>query len=163
MKRRLLKIIVTTLSALAIILHIYVHLTQLDFESIMESRRLQIQSYCVDKGTVFENHIKGLIRHCENWSLQSNSVTRQANFNRTKNGEKFKWDNLSNFQTLCLDTLPLTRWPKCFRQTASASIQVEAVSKNRIKMGELRSCNNQGSREYESEPAGLSTYKYQSY
>ena len=50
MKRRLLKIIVTTLSALAIILHIYVHLTQVDFESIMESRRLQIQSYCVDKG-----------------------------------------------------------------------------------------------------------------
>ena len=66
MKRRLLKIIVTTLSALAIILHIYVHLTQLDFESIMESRRLQIQSYCVDKGTVFENHIKSLIQHCEN-------------------------------------------------------------------------------------------------
>ena len=66
MKRRLLKIIVTTLSALAIILHIYVHLTQLDFESIMESRRLQIQSYCVDKGTVFENHIKSLIQHYEN-------------------------------------------------------------------------------------------------
>ena len=66
MKRRLLKIIVTTLSALAIILHIYVHLTQVDFESIMESRRLKIQSYCVDKGTVFENHIKSLIQHCEN-------------------------------------------------------------------------------------------------
>ena len=50
MKRKLSKILVATLCALAIILHIYVHLTQLDFASIMESRRLKIQSYCVDHG-----------------------------------------------------------------------------------------------------------------
>ena len=39
------------------------------------------------------------------WSLQSNSVTRQFNFNRTKIGgkcpnSKFKCDILSNFQTM---------------------------------------------------------------
>ena len=39
------------------------------------------------------------------WSLQSNSVTRQVNFNRTKVGgntkiQKFKWDILGDFQTM---------------------------------------------------------------
>ena len=39
------------------------------------------------------------------WSLRSNSVTRQVNFNRTKNGgnaktEKLKCDILGDFQTL---------------------------------------------------------------
>ena len=37
------------------------------------------------------------------WSLRSNSVTRQVNFNRTKIGgkcQKFKCDILSNFQTM---------------------------------------------------------------
>ena len=41
--------------------------------------------------------------------------------------------------------VPRTRCPKCFRQTASASIQVEVVSKNRMKIGELRSCSSHGS------------------
>ena len=48
MKRR--KVILATILALALILHTYVYFTQLDFDSIMEQRRLDIQTYCVDDG-----------------------------------------------------------------------------------------------------------------
>ena len=58
----------------------------------------QIKGVC-HRITVFENHRKSLIQHCERsilsgmvhfgkflktWSLRSNSVTRQVNFNTTK-------------------------------------------------------------------------------
>ena len=75
--------------------------------------------------TVFENHRKSLIQHCVrsevglhfewtkvdkkwqkssiwSWNLRSNSVTRQVNFDRTKNGGISKCDILGNFQTLCM-------------------------------------------------------------
>ena len=84
------------------------------------------------KLTVFENHRKSLIQNCERselrflfewtkfikkvkngqfgeflkiWSLRSNSVTRQVNFNWTKIGENakietLKCDILDDFQTL---------------------------------------------------------------
>ena len=52
-----------------------------------------------------------------------------------------------------VEVLPRTRCPKCFRQMDSASIQVEGMSKKRMKIGELRSCSNQGSVEYCPVPA----------
>ena len=81
----------------------------------------------ISRCTVFENHRKGLIQHCEQselrlhfeWtkmpkminfgeflktqSLRSNSVTRHVNFNRTKIGGKYqtlKCNILSDFQRL---------------------------------------------------------------
>ena len=41
-----------------------------------------------------------------NWSLRSNSITRQVNFNRTKIGGKFKCDILGDFQTLWASYIP---------------------------------------------------------
>ena len=46
------------------------------------------------------------------WSLRSNSVTRQVNFNRKKlvenaKIEKLKWDILSDFQTMCKRGIPV--------------------------------------------------------
>ena len=49
-----------------------------------------------DKGTVFENHRKSLIQHCERSELRLHSVTRQDNFNRTNIGEKCRMPKLKN-------------------------------------------------------------------
>ena len=49
-----------------------------------------------DRCTVFENHEKSHIQHCEilkTWNLRSNSVTRQVNFNRAKIGGKCQNSN----------------------------------------------------------------------
>ena len=44
--------------------------------------------------------------------------------------------------------LPRTKWPKCLRQIASASVQVTGVSKYRKKIGDVKSCKSHGSVEY---------------
>ena len=81
MKRRLSKILVATLCALAIILHIYVHLTPLDFASIMESRRLKIQSYCVDHGFSARKDFKDV---CGKMGLQVRGTKGKGGYNKTK-------------------------------------------------------------------------------
>ena len=44
--------------------------------------------------------------------------------------------------------LPRTKWPKCFRQMASASVQVAGFSKYLMKIGDVKSCRSHGSVEY---------------
>ena len=88
--------------------------------------------------TLFENHRKSLIQHCERselrqkliknakngpfgeflktWSLRSNSVTRQVNFKRTKIGEKCQnsnatfWVIFKQWMNKTLNCLPLPRF-----------------------------------------------------
>ena len=71
-------------------------------------RRLETCSYQetemvrhISSYTVFEIHRKSLIQYC----LRSNSVTRPVNFKSQKwvKIEKFKWDILVDFQTMCPD------------------------------------------------------------
>ena len=71
---------------------------------------IQIDTFLVDK-SLFQRTIFGISKKVrfgeflKNWSLRSNSVTRQVNFINTRIVEiakiqKFKWDILSNFQTM---------------------------------------------------------------
>ena len=71
---------------------------------------IQIDTFLVDK-SLFKRTIFGISKKVrfgeflKIWSLRLNSVTRQVNFINTRIVEiakiqKFKWDILSNFQTM---------------------------------------------------------------
>ena len=52
-------------------------------------------------GTVFENHRKSLIQHCGQTVLPNGSILMGQTLMENDKIEKFKWDILGNFQTLC--------------------------------------------------------------
>ena len=51
---------------------------------------------------VFENHRKSLIQHCGQTVLPNGSILMGQTLMENDKIEKFKWDILGNFQTLCL-------------------------------------------------------------
>ena len=52
--------------------------------------------------TLFENHRKSLIQHCEQLRLhlELTKVNQKCQMGRKYQIEKFKWDILSDFQTI---------------------------------------------------------------
>ena len=69
----------------------------------------------------------------QNWSLWSNSVTRQVTFKKTKIGGKSqtaknqKYDILSDFQTICDCLRILSAFNWSFKESASLEASAEAA------------------------------------